>query len=145
MARSTETPQKSSGAVIHKLKLIFATHGIPEVIISDNGPQFQSQEFREFAREYDFQHRTSRPGFPQANGEAESAVKIAKKMSQQSQPELALMNYRATPHSSTGVSPTEALMGRRLRTKLPTLPRNLDPNPIDDDIVRRHDAATKAA
>ena len=66
--------EASSGAVIHKLKLIFATHGIPEVIISDSGPQFQSQEFREFAREYDFQHRTSSPGFPQANGEAESAV-----------------------------------------------------------------------
>ena len=135
----------SSAAVIHKFKLIFATHGIPEVIISDNGPQFQSHEFREFAQEYDFQHRTSSPGFPQANGEAESAVKIAKKMLQQMRPELALMNYRATPHSSTGVSPAEALMGRRLRTKLPTLPMNLEPCPVNDDVIRRRDAAAKAA
>ena len=62
-------------AVINKLRLIFSTHGIPEAIVSDNGPQFQCREFQTFAQEYEFLHRTSSPGFPQANGEAESAVK----------------------------------------------------------------------
>ena len=73
-------------AVINKFRLMFATHGIPEVIISDNGPQFQCREFNVFARVYDLQHQTSSPGFPQANGEAESAVKIAKKLLQQADP-----------------------------------------------------------
>jgi hypothetical protein len=129
--------------VINKFKLIFATHGIPEVITSDNGPQFQCKEFREFAREYDFQHQTSSPGFPQANGEAESAVKIAKKVLSQDEPELALLNYRATPHSSTGVSPASALMNRELRTKLPILPMNLKPKQPDDSSIRKKDERTK--
>lgn len=50
---------------------ILATHGLPDFLILDNGPQFQSKEFRDFARECDFKHETSSPDFPQANGEAE--------------------------------------------------------------------------
>ncbi|KAK7107196.1 hypothetical protein V1264_015153 [Littorina saxatilis] len=66
----------TSTAVINKFRLIFATYGIPEVIVSDNGPQFQCRQFKDFAEEYDFEHRTSSPGFPQANGEAEAGVKV---------------------------------------------------------------------
>ena len=116
----------TAGAVIKKFRQVFATHGIPEVIVTDNGPNLQCREFRQFASEFDFQHRTSSPGFPQANGEAESAVKTAKKILQQADSELALLNYRATPHSSTGVSPAAALMGQELRTKLPCLGLNND-------------------
>jgi hypothetical protein len=133
----------TSTAVINKFRLIFATHGIPEVIISDNGPQFQCRKFKDFAEEYDFEHRTSSPGFPQANGEAEAGVKIAKKILKQKDPDLALLNYRNTPHSSTGVSPAVALMGRSLRTKIPTLPKNLSPQSPDDNYIRKKDARTK--
>ena len=53
------------------------------------------------------------------------------------------MCYRATPMASTGVSPAELLMGRKIRTTLPTLERNLVPKWPDKDLIRRRDAAAK--
>ena len=63
---------------VKKLKSHFARNGIPDVVISDNGPQFTSSEFAQFRRDRGFDHRTSSPGHQQANGQAESAVKTAK-------------------------------------------------------------------
>jgi hypothetical protein len=67
----------SSASVINKMKNLFAQHGVPETVISDNGRQFSSAEFAEFARTWNFQHITSSPHFPQSNGAAERAVKTA--------------------------------------------------------------------
>ena len=64
--------------VITNLKSIFARHRIPEQVISDNGPQYSSQAFTTFAKEYQFQHVTSSPLYPQGNGEAERAIKTIK-------------------------------------------------------------------
>ncbi|XP_041376766.1 uncharacterized protein LOC121389232 [Gigantopelta aegis] len=114
------------------------------VITSDNGPQFQCAEFRNFALQFDFRHKTSSPLFPQANGEAESAVKIAKKLLRQQSLEIALLNYRTTPHSSTGVSPALALMGRQLKTKIPRLPEKLIPQPASDVDIWKVDQDAKA-
>ena len=130
-------------AVIGKLAKLFAGHGIPETIVSDNGPQFSSGEFHDFAREFDFTHVTSSPHFPQANGQAESAVKIAKKMLRQKSLEIALMNYRATVHQATGQSPAVMLMGRQIRTKVPTLPTNLTSKSIDKRQMQRKDENRK--
>lgn len=71
----------TSSAVINHCKSICARHGIPEVVVSDNGPQFSGalgSEFSKFAKEYNFQHVTSSPHYHQSNGMAESAVKIIK-------------------------------------------------------------------
>ena len=70
VAKLTST---SSEGVIEHCKSIFARHGIPEVLRSDNGPQFASESFRKFAQEWSFSHVTSSPRFPQSNGEAERA------------------------------------------------------------------------
>ena len=61
---------------IAKLKSIFARWGIPLEVVSDNGPQFSSESFSNLAN--GFKHTTSSPYYPQSNGLAESAVKIAK-------------------------------------------------------------------
>ena len=54
----------TSKNIINSLKTAFACHGIPETLRTDNGPQFNSIEFTEFAKQYDFTHTTSSPHFP---------------------------------------------------------------------------------
>ena len=78
----------TSGAVINKMKQIFSQHGIAETVISDNGPQFAAKEFQQFAEEWNFHHATSSPHYPQANGEAERAVRSAKEFLRQNDPHL---------------------------------------------------------
>jgi transposase InsO family protein len=133
----------SSRSVIGKFKELFSNHGIPDALQTDNGPQFSSEEFSMFASEYGFVHTTSSPHYPQANGEAEWAVKTAKKILRQPNGDLALLSYRATPSSATGVSPAEALMGRRLRTRLPILPQNLIPCQPNRNAIQQADQAAK--
>ncbi|KAF6022082.1 hypothetical protein EB796_019610 [Bugula neritina] len=112
----------SSAFTVDKVKSIFSTHGIPEVVISDNGPQFSSREFQEFAKSYGFQHLTSSPKYPKANGEAERAVGTVKRLwSKTTDPYLSLLTYRATPLEN-GFTPSEPLMNRLLRTTLPSMP-----------------------
>ena len=64
----------TSNHVIAVLKTIFARHGIPEVVRSDNGPQYSSQEFAMFVSRYRFSHITSSPRYAQSNGQVEWMV-----------------------------------------------------------------------
>ena len=66
----THLTSTASSAIIRVLDELFATHGIPSTLVSDNGPQFSAAEFAEFARQSDFHHCTSSPKFAQGNGEA---------------------------------------------------------------------------
>ena len=118
----------TSASVIEALKAIFSRHGIPEVIRSDNGPQYSSMEFSKFASSYGFQHITSSPLYPQSNGQAERTVQTVKRLLKQSDdPYLALMSYRATPLTWCSFSPAELLMGRRIRTPVPQTNQQLIP------------------
>jgi hypothetical protein len=63
--------------VIDRTKQQFARHGIPEKSVTDNGPQFVSQDYERFMKSWDIKHVTSSPRYSQSNGKAESAVKIA--------------------------------------------------------------------
>ena len=51
----------TSRAVISKLRVHFARYGIPDVLVSDNGPQFSSDDFAEFSKSWEFKHVTSSP------------------------------------------------------------------------------------
>ena len=111
----------NSNNVICHLKSQFAKYGIPDELISDNGPQYSSLVFKEFSHNYGFVHRTSSPKYPQANGEAERAVQTIESLLKKAQdPYKALLNYRNTPLEGIGLSPAELLMGRRLKKSLPT-------------------------
>ena len=98
----------SSNQVIAALKTIFARHGIPDTVRSDNGPQYSSQEFAMFASSYGFSHITSSPRYPQSNGQVERTVQTIKNLMKKStDPHVAILTYRATPHPWCGYSPAE--------------------------------------
>lgn len=84
-------PFTTSTQVIQRLKTTFARFGIPDEVVSDNGPQFSSAEFQELARQLDFQHITSSPPHPRGNGHAERAVQTAKRILRQEDPVIALV------------------------------------------------------
>ena len=111
-------PSTSSLCTIKKLRSIFATHGIPEVIVSDNGSGFTSSEFREFVSRNGIRHLTTAPYHPSSNGLAERAVQVLKEGLKQcttgdieTRLGRVLFHYLTTPHSTTGTSPTALLMG----------------------------------
>ncbi|KAL8621136.1 hypothetical protein ACOMHN_004807 [Nucella lapillus] len=92
----------SADVTIKKMKNIFAHHGVPETLVTDNGRQFTAAEFRTFTDSWGITHVTSSPYFAQSNGEAERAVKEAKKILAQKDPFLALLTYRSSPTMPTG-------------------------------------------
>ena len=71
----------TAAVIVDHFKSIFARHGIPSEVVTDNGPQFIAECFQKFAKDWGFTHMTTSPRFPQANGEAERAVKTAKNLS----------------------------------------------------------------
>jgi transposase InsO family protein len=119
----------TSTSVITAMKSIFSRHGIPRILISDNGPQYSSMEMQLFAEKYGFKHITSSPYYPQSNGLAERTVKTVKQLLQETDDMyLTLLSYRTTPLPWCSLSPCELLMGRRLRTDLPQTKKQLKPN-----------------
>ena len=115
-------------STIGQLRMIFATHGIPQKIVSDNGPTFTSQEFKTFMTQNGVLHITSAPYHPSTNGLAERAVQTFKQAlkriqgsSIQEKLSKFLFQYRITPHTTTGIAPAELFMGRRLRSRLDLL------------------------
>ena len=111
----------TSGNIICHLKSYFAQYGIPDELINENGPQYASSAFTDFSKSCGFVHSTSSPHFSQANGEAERAVQTIMNLLKKAQdPYKALLDYRNTLLNGINLSPTQLLMGRRLKTSLPT-------------------------
>ena len=133
----------AAGNAFPALERIFATHGIPEVLKTDNGPPFQGQAFHEFATEKGFHHRKVTPLWPEANGHAENFMRNLDKVARTAHSQgkdwrrelyVFVANYRATPHPSTGKSPYELCMNRTVRTKFPTIPQvNPDAEVVQKD------------
>jgi hypothetical protein len=139
----TELRSQTANAVIGAMKCIFARHGIPSIVCSDNGPCYAADTFKRFAAEYGFQHQTSSPRFAQANGEAERGVQIAKNiMRKAADPHLALLAYRTTP-GHTGYSPAQLLMGRQLRSTIPSTKEALTPATPNMKTVATKDSIAK--
>jgi len=69
---------KSSAVTIQKLRETFAVHGLPEVLVSDNGTTFTPQEFQEFLRQNGVKNLHTAPYHPASNGLAKMAVQTVK-------------------------------------------------------------------
>lgn len=124
-----------SATVIKKMKSHFSRQGIPDSVISDNGPQYASQEFQKFSKQWGFQHVTSSPGYPQSNGKAESAVKTPKRLLFKAKaagqdPYLALLDICNTPTQGLDTSPARRLLSHCTKTLLPTKTSLLKPKVI---------------
>ena len=94
-------------------------------MVTDNGPTFVSMEFQEFMQKNGVKHTTSAPYHPSTNGLAERGVQSVKKALKTTegatlQEKLSkfLFRYQITPHTTTGIAPSELLMSRRLRSRL---------------------------
>ena len=110
------------------LERSFEFLGVPGQIVTDNGPPYQSHEWREFAKEYGFKYRPVTPLHPEANGQVERFNRVLVKtihaaIAEGKDPKVEVrrrvLNYRNTPHYTTGVAPSELVLGRLIRTKMP--------------------------
>ena len=116
---------KSSPSIINKIKKIFARHGTPKELYTDNRPEYTPRSFKAFAKEWDFKHVTSSPDFPQSNGFVERAIQTVKKALKKAHdgnedPYLTLLILNTTP-GSDGISPVMRLFNHQPRTTLPSL------------------------
>ena len=118
-----EIVRKTTSRVIaSKLRKLICRYGCPEVIITDNGPQFQKNtEFKSLIHEFGIKHRRVTPYHPQANGEVERFNRNLKKCIQTAIGEHQdwrialenfLLNYLSTIHATTGMTPAEMMFGR---------------------------------
>ena len=112
------------------LENIFSLHGVPETITSDNGPPYNSQDWKDFGKQMGFVPKPVSPEHPEGNGVAERFMATIVKtthaaIAEGKDPKLEikrrLLNYRNTPHPSTGKTPSELMMGRVVRTRVPRL------------------------
>ena len=138
----------SSETLILALKTIFSKSGVPNILITDNGRQYCSEEFKEFSLEWSFVHKTSSPYYPKGNSSAEKAVGIVKEIYSKCKDNflLGLLVHQSTPLLYPNAkSPAELILGRKIATNIPYIPfgtaalmhclRNVD----DHDNVHRFD------
>ena len=145
------TRSTSADTIMPLLDQTFASFGYPETIKSDNGPPFQSAEWKKFLTDRGIKHRRITPLWPQANAQAESfnkplmkSIRAAIVSGQPWRSALVefLRVYRTTPHSTTLFTPYRLLFGRDPRTKLPEVTDTQEKH-VDDDIVRSRDQEMK--
>ena len=133
-----------ASTVIPKLDKIFSVHGIPDIIISDNGPPFNGDEYTRYTRALGIEAKFSTPYWPQGNATVErfmqplgKALKTAQVEGRPWKQELNrfLLQYRTTPHCTTGVPPSELLFNRTVKGKIPVITRKI--------VINRHKDARK--
>ena len=122
---------KTAKEIIQKFKSIFARHGIPDELVSDNMP-FASHDMIQFAQDWNFSLTTSSPTYAQSNGQSERFVQTIKQIMRKALEagtdiHIALLQYRDSPVAGTTYSPAQLLMSRRLRSNLPIARSRLTP------------------
>ncbi|KAL1487798.1 hypothetical protein ABEB36_015553 [Hypothenemus hampei] len=124
-------------SILPVLNNIFTSFGYPETLKSDNGPPFNSRDFKQFLDDCGIKHTRVTPYWPEANGLAERFVKTCKKALLCTHLETGnfdakiqefLVSYRSAPHASTKISPFEAVFKRRMNNYIPQIRQNNEDN-----------------
>nr|XP_022907595.1 uncharacterized protein K02A2.6-like [Onthophagus taurus] len=133
----------TSQNVIKNFKAILARNGIPDILYTDNGPQFVNQQFQTFLQEWEIRHiTTSTPNYPQSNGLIERHIQTIKKLMKKAKEEgndmyLVILEYRATPLDKSVPSPAEILFNRKIKTLIPISENLLNNNP-KNELYKNH-------
>ena len=123
-----EMSSTTTSKTIETLRQLFAAYGLPHQLVSDNGPQFTSDEFAVFLRRNGVKHIRCTPYHPSSNGEAERFVRTFKQAMKAGQYDGLPLSHRlqsflltSTPHSTTNRAPCELFLGQKIRTRLDLL------------------------
>ncbi|XP_043226784.1 uncharacterized protein K02A2.6-like [Amphibalanus amphitrite] len=126
--------ETTASRTVHELRDMCARFGVPAQIVSDNGPQFVAKEFADFVEKNGIKHLRTAPYHQSSNGAAERAVQTAKNALRasgrdggtlDSRLQRFLLAYRVAPHSATGRSPAELMLGWQPKTRLDHLQPDL--------------------
>ncbi|XP_014672357.1 PREDICTED: uncharacterized protein K02A2.6-like, partial [Priapulus caudatus] len=127
-----------SDTTIAHMKSIFEEYGIPSKLVTGNDTQFTSALFQKFSETYGFDHVTTSPYYPQANGFIERTVQTVKALLQKckesnTDPHMAMLCLRSTPLQDNIHSPAELLNSRVYQTNLPATRAACTPCLVDGD------------
>lgn len=115
---------ESATTTIKALKSCFARWGIPKIIRSDNGPQFSSRKFKQFAKTWNFKHVTSSPTYLRSNSMVERQIQTIKRTLKKAfydkkDPYLVKLELMNTPIAHDIKSPNQILIGRDVSGVVP--------------------------
>ena len=142
----------TSVITIEKLRYIFSTHGLPDMIVSDNGSVFTNKEFADFVKQNGITHVKALPYHPSINGSAECAAQTFKSSmkkfiegSLENKLSHFLFHYHLTPQTTTELSPAELLLGTHIKSCLDLLQPTVKPK-VTQNLLRQkanHDKSTR--
>ena len=131
--RCTRWPRPQQPITV--LRHLFSTYGLPEQVVSDNGPQFTSEEFETSMKANGIKHVRVAPYHPASNGLAERLVRTFKQtmrtgkhdgLTPSHRLENFLLTYHFTPHATTGEAPCSLFLGRIVQTRFDLLRPSLE-------------------
>ena len=122
----------TSRVLVQEVKAVFAELRVPNMIVSDSGPQYTSAEFKDLMKQWRIEHRIALPRNPKSNGMAERCVQtmkasLIKTMEEGEDMDLGLLTYKNIPLSRRLPSPAELLNSRK--SKATTYPYSTDKTP----------------
>ena len=125
----------TTAATVLQLRKLFSAYGLPEQLVSNNGPQFSSAKFTEFLTKNGVKHIRSAPYHPSSNGAVERFIQTFKKSMRSGNHQglpfdqylsSFLLTYRSTAHSTTHSPPCMLFLKRQIRTRLDLLRPNMN-------------------
>ena len=142
---STGPSGVSAARTLEEMRRIFTIHGLSQQIVSDDGPQFISEQFTQFLQQNGIKHIKSSPYHPSTNGQTEWFIQTLKKALKAGKDEGSLkqrlakflLSYQTTPHATTKEAPCVLLMGRPLHTRLDLLKPNHESQIVVNRLSRK--------